>query len=278
MELGWLALGLFFCAHNCYSAMLGLVSKTFFSWAIMLNFCYWRCTYLLSAWTVPSRHQRHSYGVWMFQSAVRKSNYFGADSQLPNAQRTITNFSPSDLYPTNQSAMIFWHGPGQQVPLWSPANQHRQIAKHRRRWLDAEETRRCINTLGTTRCDGFDFILPHPSTYIFASPSCDSNSPWPVHRQTHWDYFAQNQLTPPLQYHKFQPLTEPTPKTQSKSIKMVHPASTCCKTNPSGGCVCAAQAKCSCGKESALHCTCNKSTTENTIQGARCSCRMFNSS
>ncbi|KAL4812598.1 hypothetical protein BDW67DRAFT_169807 [Aspergillus spinulosporus] len=54
---------------------------------------------------------------------------------------------------------------------------------------------------------------------------------------------------------------------------MVHPASTCCKTNPSGGCVCAAQARCSCGKESALHCTCNKAPSENSIHGARCSCR-----
>ncbi|KAJ5090501.1 hypothetical protein N7532_009185 [Penicillium argentinense] len=54
---------------------------------------------------------------------------------------------------------------------------------------------------------------------------------------------------------------------------MVHPASTCCKTSQDGGCVCAAQAKCSCGKENALHCSCNKSATENTISGPRCSCR-----
>ncbi|OOF91295.1 hypothetical protein ASPCADRAFT_211125 [Aspergillus carbonarius ITEM 5010] len=54
---------------------------------------------------------------------------------------------------------------------------------------------------------------------------------------------------------------------------MVHPSSTCCKTSGDGNCVCAAQAKCSCGKENALHCTCNKASTENTVAGARCSCR-----
>ncbi|KAF3387000.1 hypothetical protein F1880_000079 [Penicillium rolfsii] len=54
---------------------------------------------------------------------------------------------------------------------------------------------------------------------------------------------------------------------------MVNPASTCCKMTQGEGCVCAAQAKCSCGKESALHCTCNKASTENQISGARCSCR-----
>jgi hypothetical protein len=56
---------------------------------------------------------------------------------------------------------------------------------------------------------------------------------------------------------------------------MVHPTSTCCKTSGDGSCVCAAQAKCSCGKESALHCTCNKAAAENTVSGARCSCSMF---
>lgn len=35
----------------------------------------------------------------------------------------------------------------------------------------------------------------------------------------------------------------------------------------------AKQATCSCGKQSALHCTCAKSTTENKVDGARCSCR-----
>lgn len=61
----------------------------------------------------------------------------------------------------------------------------------------------------------------------------------------------------------------------SVTIKMVNPASTCCKTSQDGGCVCAAQAKCSCGKESALHCTCNKASTENAVSGPRCSCRKF---
>jgi hypothetical protein len=53
-------------------------------------------------------------------------------------------------------------------------------------------------------------------------------------------------------------------------------ASTCCKTTQGAGCVCAAQAKCSCGKESALHCTCNKASSENEISGPRCSCRKLN--
>ncbi|KAL8408879.1 hypothetical protein RB594_007347 [Gaeumannomyces avenae] len=48
-------------------------------------------------------------------------------------------------------------------------------------------------------------------------------------------------------------------------------ASTCC--GKSDVCVCATQAKCSCGKQSALHCTCEKAATENSVSGARCSCR-----
>lgn len=55
---------------------------------------------------------------------------------------------------------------------------------------------------------------------------------------------------------------------------MVHPNTTCCKTSGDSGCVCAAQAKCSCGKENALHCSCNKASTENAVTGARCSCSM----
>jgi hypothetical protein len=35
----------------------------------------------------------------------------------------------------------------------------------------------------------------------------------------------------------------------------------------------AKQAKCSCGKNAALACTCEKSTTENIVAGPRCSCR-----
>ena len=49
--------------------------------------------------------------------------------------------------------------------------------------------------------------------------------------------------------------------------------STCCGRSGQD-CVCAAQAKCSCGKQSALKCTCEKANTENTVSGARCSCRM----
>ncbi|KAL1847569.1 hypothetical protein Plec18167_009436 [Paecilomyces lecythidis] len=53
---------------------------------------------------------------------------------------------------------------------------------------------------------------------------------------------------------------------------MVHP-STCCNISKDGGCVCAAQAKCSCGKQTAGHCTCDKAASENNITGPRCSCR-----
>ncbi|CAD0040408.1 unnamed protein product [Aureobasidium pullulans] len=45
---------------------------------------------------------------------------------------------------------------------------------------------------------------------------------------------------------------------------------TCC--GRSGGCVCAKEATCSCGKQPALACNCEKSATENKVDGARCSC------
>lgn len=35
----------------------------------------------------------------------------------------------------------------------------------------------------------------------------------------------------------------------------------------------AQKATCSCGKQSALHCSCDKKATENEITGPRCSCR-----
>ena len=49
---------------------------------------------------------------------------------------------------------------------------------------------------------------------------------------------------------------------------------TCCGKSGQG-CVCASQAKCSCGKQSAMNCSCEKAATENTLTGARCSCREF---
>lgn len=77
-------------------------------------------------------------------------------------------------------------------------------------------------------------------------------------------------------------------KTQPK-ITMTNPTSCCGKsgqgcvwyvtffpfprrerTNPQAS---ASQAKCSCGEKSALHCSCDKATTENAVTGARCSCR-----
>ncbi|QQK39919.1 copper resistance protein Crd2 [Penicillium digitatum] len=54
---------------------------------------------------------------------------------------------------------------------------------------------------------------------------------------------------------------------------MVHPTITCCKITKDGSCVCAAQAKCSCGQQSALHCSCNRASSENVVSGPRCSCR-----
>ncbi|KDN64590.1 hypothetical protein CSUB01_08607 [Colletotrichum sublineola] len=35
----------------------------------------------------------------------------------------------------------------------------------------------------------------------------------------------------------------------------------------------AQQAKCSCGQKPALHCSCDKASTENSVTGPRCSCR-----
>ncbi|KAL1988555.1 hypothetical protein VTN96DRAFT_8950 [Rasamsonia emersonii] len=52
---------------------------------------------------------------------------------------------------------------------------------------------------------------------------------------------------------------------------MVRP-STCCRISQDGGCVCAAQARCACGKEAADACNCGKNTTP--ITGPKCSCRM----
>ena len=47
---------------------------------------------------------------------------------------------------------------------------------------------------------------------------------------------------------------------------------TCC--GRADNCVCATQAKCSCGQQSALHCNCEKKATENVVAGPRCSCSM----
>jgi hypothetical protein len=52
--------------------------------------------------------------------------------------------------------------------------------------------------------------------------------------------------------------------------KMVKPT-TCCGRADS--CVCQSKATCSCGKQHAMNCTCEKKAQENSISGARCSCR-----
>ena len=54
---------------------------------------------------------------------------------------------------------------------------------------------------------------------------------------------------------------------------MTQTTSCCGKSGSANSCVCASQAKCSCGKKTALHCDCARSATENVVQGARCSCR-----
>ena len=52
---------------------------------------------------------------------------------------------------------------------------------------------------------------------------------------------------------------------------MVVPVSCCGRSGE--GCLCASQAKCSCGAQSALKCNCERANVENSISGARCSCR-----
>lgn len=47
---------------------------------------------------------------------------------------------------------------------------------------------------------------------------------------------------------------------------------TCCGRADS--CICATEAKCSCGKQTAMNCNCEKKATENTLAGPRCSCSM----
>ncbi|KAK9433632.1 hypothetical protein V1505DRAFT_352615 [Lipomyces doorenjongii] len=47
----------------------------------------------------------------------------------------------------------------------------------------------------------------------------------------------------------------------------------CCgKSN--GACVCAEEARCSCGARPAKECNCSKATTENNFEGPTCSCGM----
>ncbi|KIW08075.1 uncharacterized protein PV09_01013 [Verruconis gallopava] len=48
----------------------------------------------------------------------------------------------------------------------------------------------------------------------------------------------------------------------------------CCGRSGSAGCVCAAEAKCSCGKNPAMHCNCEKAATENQVPVDACACGM----
>ncbi|KAF2852898.1 hypothetical protein T440DRAFT_22445 [Plenodomus tracheiphilus IPT5] len=45
----------------------------------------------------------------------------------------------------------------------------------------------------------------------------------------------------------------------------------CCGRN-NGECVCAKEATCSCGKQPALQCTCDKAVTENKLPSSSCAC------
>ncbi|KAL1888035.1 hypothetical protein Sste5346_009832 [Sporothrix stenoceras] len=49
-------------------------------------------------------------------------------------------------------------------------------------------------------------------------------------------------------------------------------SSNCCKGGNAAECICAQNATCSCGKQSALHCNCDRASAENTTSGDRCSC------
>jgi hypothetical protein len=57
------------------------------------------------------------------------------------------------------------------------------------------------------------------------------------------------------------------------STRTMTKPSTCCGRGD--GCVCAATAKCSCGQQSAMNCTCERKASENTVAGPRCSCSMI---
>ncbi|KAK9241425.1 hypothetical protein V1525DRAFT_393117 [Lipomyces kononenkoae] len=49
----------------------------------------------------------------------------------------------------------------------------------------------------------------------------------------------------------------------------------CCGKSSGGACVCAQEARCSCGARPAQECNCSKSATENTVDGPTCSCGGF---
>ncbi|KAI1005268.1 hypothetical protein K3495_g2952 [Podosphaera aphanis] len=53
---------------------------------------------------------------------------------------------------------------------------------------------------------------------------------------------------------------------------MTTASSTCCRKDGQT-CVCASQARCSCGEKLALQCSCDRASTENSTAGPRCSCR-----
>ena len=66
------------------------------------------------------------------------------------------------------------------------------------------------------------------------------------------------------------PARTPTNQPHTYTPTMVKPT-TCCGRSDS--CICAEKATCSCGKQSAMNCSCERKAQENTLSGARCSCR-----
>ena len=100
----------------------------------------------------------------------------------------------------------------------------------------------------------------------------------PSIRQWHWIKCSFLPTTSQLQHLlliRLKALTylfqDPSDTSNYQYLQMTVP-STCCGRSGEA-CVCASQAKCSCGKQSAMNCNCEKANTENTVTGARCSCR-----
>lgn len=98
--------------------------------------------------------------------------------------------------------------------------------------------------------------------------------------------FLQHQLLtapePPesFQHHSKSPDTRHQTKHSDSTSAIIStqttmPVSSTCCGRSGQACVCAAEAKCSCGEKSALNCTCEKAKTENAVSGARCSCGKY---
>jgi len=104
-----------------------------------------------------------------------------------------------------------------------------------------------------------------------------------THRQSSYNLssFTSSSFSNPYQASltSTQSITTLNNSTNTKHLPTTHitmssttKPSTCCGRSGEG-CVCAAEAKCSCGQKSAGQCNCEKASTENAaITGAKCSC------